>query len=218
MNPTPNSKIKVKRVPKRGVYDKETIYRILDKDFVCQLGFVYEGYPVVIPTIYGRKDDKLYFHGASTSRMLVNLEKGIDVCFSMMQVNGIVLARSAFHHSLNYESVVVFGKATLISDASEKMAALAVVSDQILKHRWEEARLPNAKEMKATKVLELTISEASAKVRIGPPGDDKPDYELDIWAGVLPIERHFGQPIADPVLRAGIEVPKSVKEALNPKP
>lgn len=218
MNPTPNPKTKVKRIPKRGVYDKETIYRILDKDFVCQLGFVYEGYPVVIPTIYGRKDDKLYFHGASTSRMLVNLEKGIDVCFSMMQVNGIVLARSAFHHSLNYESVMVFGKATLISDESEKMAALAVVSDQILKHRWEEARLPNAKEMKATKVLALTISEASAKVRTGPPGDDKPDYELDIWAGVLPIERHFGQPIVDPLLRAGIEIPKSVQEVLKPVP
>ena len=202
-------KTKVKRAPKRGHYDKETIYRILDNDFICQVGFVFNGYPVVIPTIYGRKDNCVYFHGASVSRMLVTMEEGVLISINVTQTDGIVLARSAFHHSLNYHSVTVFGQAELVTGEDERLEALKVVSDQIIPGRWEEARFPNAKELKATKVLKLDISEASAKIRIGPPSDEKGDYDLDIWAGVIPIEKRYGIPIADPELKAGIPTAKS---------
>ena len=202
-------KSKVKRAPKRGHYDKETIYKILDNDFICKVGFVYNGYPVVIPTIYGRKDNCVYFHGASVSRMLVSMEEGIPISINITQTDGIVLARSAFHHSLNYHSVTVFGQAELVTDPVERMEALKIVSDQIIPDRWEESRLPNEKELKATKVLKLDISEASAKIRTGPPSDEKADYDLDIWAGVIPIEKRYGQPIADPDLKAGIPMAKS---------
>ena len=202
-------KTKVKRAPKRGHYDQKTIYKILDDDFICQVGFVYNGYPVVIPTIYGRKDNFVYFHGASVSRMLVTMEEGIPISINITQTDGIVMARSAFHHSLNYHSVTVFGQAELVTDPIERMEALKIVSDQIIPGRWEEARLPNVKELKATKVLKLDIGEASAKIRTGPPSDEKADYELDIWAGVIPIEKKYGQPIADPDLKAGIPTSKS---------
>ena len=208
-------KTKVKRAPKRGHYDKTTIHQILDKDFICQIGFVYKDYPVVIPTIYGRKGDCLYFHGASVSRMLVTMEKGVKISLNVTQTNGIVLARSAFHHSLNYHSVTVFGQAELVTDANERMEALKVISDQIISGRWEETRLPNDKEMKATKVLKLQLTEASAKIRTGPPNDDKPDYELDIWAGVLPIVKKYGEPIADPKLKKGITIAESVLKLKN---
>lgn len=210
-------KTKVKRAPKRGFYDAETIFGILDKDFICQIGFVYNNYPVVIPTIYGRKKDCLYFHGASVSRMLTNMEKGIPISINVTQTNGIVLARSAFHHSLNYHSVTVFGQAEVVTDKKERLEALKVISDQIIPLRWEESRLPNTKEMKATKILKLQITEASAKIRTGPPNDDVPDYELPIWAGVLPIERNYGEPIADPKLKSGIAMPESVKNLTKKK-
>ncbi len=210
-------KTKLKRAPKRGHYDQETIYKILDDDFICQVGFVYNGYPVVIPTIYGRKDNCVYFHGASVSRMLVSMEEGVPISINITQTNGIVLARSAFHHSLNYHSVTVFGQAELVTDPIERMEALKIVSDQIIPDRWEESRLPNKKELKATKVLKLDISEASAKIRTGPPSDEKADYELDIWAGVIPIEKRYGQPIADPDLKTGIPIAKSALKLVNKK-
>ncbi|MGB5362928.1 MAG: pyridoxamine 5'-phosphate oxidase family protein [Aureibaculum sp.] len=203
------NKTKVKRAPKRGYYDTKTIYSILDNDFICQIGFVYNGYPVVIPTIYGRKDDILYFHGASVSRLLVTLEKGVPISLNVTQTNGIVLARSAFHHSLNYHSVTIFGEAALVTDEKERLDALKTVSDQIIPLRWEEARLPNKKELKATKVLKLRIKEASAKIRTGPPKDEKEDYDLDIWAGVIPMKTTYGSPVADPELKSGIPVAKS---------
>ncbi len=208
-------KTKVKRAPKRGHYDAETIHKILDSDFICQVGFVYNNYPVVIPTIYGRKEDTIYFHGASVSRMLVTMEKGVNISINVTQTDGIVIARSAFHHSLNYHSVTVFGQAELVTDTNERMEALKVISDQIIPLRWEEARLPNAKEMKATKVLKLKITEASAKIRTGPPIDDKADYNLDIWAGVIPIEKKYGQPITDPDLKAGVPVAESVLKLIK---
>jgi len=208
-------KTKVKRAPKRGHYDTETIYKILDNDFICQIGFVYNDYPVVIPTIYGRKDDCIYFHGASVSRMLVTMEKGVNISINVTQTDGIVLARSAFHHSLNYHSVTIFGQAELVTDPAERLEALKVVSDQIIPMRWEEARLPNAKELKATKVLKLKITEASAKIRTGPPKDEKEDYELDIWAGVIPIVKHYGEPIADPDLKRGIPIAESAKKLVT---
>lgn len=208
-----DNKSKVKRAPKRGIYDRETIYNILDKEFLCHVGFVHnQSYPVVIPTLYGRRGDKIYIHGASVSRLVKQVEKGIDVCISIASVQGLVLARSAFHHSANYESVVIFGKGKLVPD-EKKMEALKVISDQILKNRWEEARLPNAKEMKATKVIEIQIEEVSAKSRTGEPKDDLEDYELDIWAGVLPIEKSYGKPIPDSKLKEGVDIPQSVLEA-----
>ena len=210
-----SSKNKVKRVPKRGHYDHKTIYKILDAGFLCHLGFVVDGQPFVIPTSYGRDGDKIYLHGASTSRMLVNLEKGIPVCLTVTHLDGLVLARSAFHHSMNYRSVVLFGTAKLVEEEVEKDRALFVISEQILKDRWDESRLPNAKEMKATSVLCLTIDHASAKVRTGPPGDEKADYELPIWAGVVPLNQTWGIPENDPLLAEGISVPKSVTQLVK---
>lgn len=208
-------KTKVKRIPKRGFYDKETIYRILDNDFICQIGFVYKDYPVVIPTIYGRKGDVLYFHGASVSRMLQTMEKGIQISLNVTKTNGIVLARSAFHHSLNYESVTIFGHATLVENEEDKVEALHIISDQIIPERWEEVRAPNKKELNVTKVLQLKIEEASAKIRDEGVGDDKEDYMLDIWAGILPIVKSYGSPIADEKLKKGITLSKSVKKILK---
>lgn len=211
----PTKKTKVKRAPKRGFYDRETIYKILDTHFICQVAFVHEGYPVIIPTIFGRDNDNLYIHGATVSRMLVELEKGFPMSLNVTQTDGIVLARSAFHHSLNYQSVTIFGEATLVTNDEERYKALEIISDQIIPDRWDEVRLPNAKEMKATKILRIPITEASAKIRKGPPSDDKPDYGLPIWAGVVPINTSFGTPIADTVLDDKIPLPESVKTLLK---
>jgi len=211
----PKDKIRVRRIPKRGIYDRSEIYEILDKDCVCHVAFNYEGYPVIIPTIYGRKGDKLYLHGAGSSRMMKTLASGIPISIAVTQVNGIVLARSLFNSSMNYESVIVFGSAKMIEDPELKNEGLAVVSDQILKGRWEEARLPSAKELKATMLLEVTIEDASAKRREGHPGDEKADYDLNIWAGVVPIERSYGPLIPDAVLRPNIDPPKSTEKLYN---
>ncbi|MFK7972169.1 MAG: pyridoxamine 5'-phosphate oxidase family protein, partial [Bacteroidia bacterium] len=189
-------KTKVKRAPKRGHYDQETIFRILDEERVCHVGFVHEGFPVVIPTAYGRKDNVIYLHGANSSRMMTNLAEGVDVCVAVTQENGLVLAKSAFHHSMNYASVVVFGKAQKLTDPDEINVALKAISDHLLADRWEETRLPNAKELKATMVLALPLDEASAKIRTGPPSDDPADVDLDIWVGVLPLKRTYEAPEA----------------------
>lgn len=200
---------RVKRIPKRGHYDKTTVYEILDAGCVGHVGFAVDDQPFVIPTIYGRQGDTLFLHGATTSRLLVKLQQGIPVCVTVTQIDGLVLARSAFHHSMNYRSVMVFGNARLVP-AAEKVQALEVISEQILKGRWEEIRLPNAKELKATSVLALEIEQASAKIRTGPPGDEPEDYALPIWAGVLPIHTHYGLPEADPLLQEGLMIPPSV--------
>ncbi len=206
-----DDKIRVKRVPKRGIYDKKSIYQILDKEFMCTIAFIHAGIPVIIPTLYGRHENDLYLHGSTASRMMKTLKEGIELSLNVTIVNGLVLARSAFHHSANYESVVLFGKAIWIEDQEEKIQALKYVSDHIIKGRWEEARQPNDKELKATMLLKIPIEEASAKVRTGGPSDDKADYDLDIWAGLIPFKRTIEAPIPDEVLRAGIEVPDSVK-------
>lgn len=210
-----SDKTKVKRRPDRGFYDKETVYAILDKEFICQIAFVFEGYPVVIPTIYGRKDDSLYFHGANVSRMLQTMEQGVPVSINVTRTNALVLARSAFHHSLNYESVTVFGKAKLVQDDADKLEALKIISDQILTNRWSEVRLPSEKELNVTKVLKMTFSEGSAKIRNEGVGDDKEDYDLDIWAGLVPIHRSYGEAEPDDKLKSGIEIPDSVKSIEN---
>jgi len=205
-----DEKNKVKRIPKRGHYDQATVHEILDAGFLCHLGFTHHDQPFVIPTSYGREGNKIYLHGATTSRMMVNLEQGLPVCLTVTHLDGLVLARSAFHHSMNYRSAVCFGTAYKI-EGEEKLHALKVISDHILKDRWEESRQPLPKELKATTVLCLTIDQASAKIRTGPPGDDKPDYELPIWAGVVPCTQVWGKPEADPLLTDGIEMAGSVK-------
>jgi len=208
-------KTKVKRAPKRGFYDSETIYTILDNSFICQVAFVHNGHPVIIPTIYGRYNDHIYIHGATVSRMLKELEKGFPISVNVTQTNGIVLARSAFHHSLNYKSVTIFGEALLVANKDERMLALKIISDHIIPNRWEEVRLPNEKEMKATKIIKIPITEASAKIRTGPPIDDKQDYDLHIWAGVIPIKTTMDIPIADPLLKEGILIPESVNNLIK---
>ena len=211
----PSKKTKVNRAPKRGVYDKESIYKILDANYICQIAFVHEDFPVIIPNIYGRDKDHIYIHGATVSRMLLNLEKGFPISVNITQTDGIVLARSAFHHSLNYQSVTIFANASLVIDDLERLKALKIISDQIIPKRWEEVRLPSEKELKATKVIKIPISEASAKIRTGPPVDDKSDYDLPIWAGVIPIITTFESPISDPKLNAGIPISESVKKLMN---
>ncbi|MGV6844878.1 MAG: pyridoxamine 5'-phosphate oxidase family protein, partial [Lutibacter sp.] len=191
------------------------IYQILDKNFVAQIAFVFEDYPVVIPTIYGRKNNFLYIHGAPVSRMLKTLKNGIPISLNITEVNGIVLARSAFHHSLNYQSVTIFGKAKEVVDKDERNLALKIISDQIIPNRWDEVRLPNAKELKATQILKIEIEEASAKIRKGPPIDDKDDYDLPIWAGEIPIKKTFLKPIPDQKLNENVKISSSVINFLN---
>jgi len=203
---------KLGRLPDRGTHDRETIYRILDEGFLCHIGFSVDGQPFVIPTGYGRIGDNLYIHGSAASRMLRNLQKGVPVCFTVTLLDGLVLARSAFHHSMNYRSVVVLGTATLVHDHTEKMEALRAVTEQIIAGRWDEVRLPNDQELKATSVLKLALNEASAKIRTGPPKDDEEDYTLPIWAGVLPLNTKPGDPIVDSAMKVEAEIPKSVKK------
>ena len=199
---------KLKRLPKRGHFDRETVYEILDEGFICHVGFAPEGQPFVIPTGYARVDDQLYIHGSAASRMLRTLSGGVDACVTVTIIDGLVLARSAFHHSMNYRSVVIFGHATIVEDRDEKMAALVALSEHIIRGRWAEVREPTEQEMKATTVLSLPLVEASAKIRTGPPLDDEEDYAMSVWAGVVPLRLEAGEPIKDPRLPEGIEVPE----------
>ncbi len=169
----PTSRTRVVREPHRGVYDRETVNRILDEGLICHVGFVVDGQPYVIPTIYGRDGDVLYLHGSVASRMLRNLQQGIAVCITVTLVDGLVMARSVFNHSMNYQSVVILGTATLVADAAEKLAALRAVSEHVVPQRWDDARQPNEKELKVTSVLRIPIEEFSAKIRVGPPIDDE---------------------------------------------
>ncbi len=197
----------VRRIPKRGKYDHQTINKILDEGFLCHVGFNLEKQPFVIPTLYARIDDSIIIHGSSISRMLKNVSEGIKVCVTVTLVDGIVLARSAFHHSMNYRSVVVFGTGKVITEKGEKLAALKAVSDNVLKHRWEDSRQPTENELNVTSVIKIKIEDASAKIREGDPIDDKKDYETNFWAGILPVETKFGEPIADTRLDEKIELP-----------
>jgi nitroimidazol reductase NimA-like FMN-containing flavoprotein (pyridoxamine 5'-phosphate oxidase superfamily) len=197
----------LKRLPKRGVYDRDIVYGILDEGFICHVGFAVDGRPFVIPTGYARVDDQLYIHGSQASRMLRNLAEGVDVCVTVTLVDGLVLARSAFHHSMNYRSVVIFGRAAIVEQREAKLAALLAFSEHVIPGRWAEVRVPYEQELKATTVLALSLIEASAKVRSGPPLDDEEDYALNVWAGVIPLKVVAGQPISDPRLPEGIEPP-----------
>ncbi len=201
---------RVKRLPNRAAYDRETVYAILDAGFICHVGYVMDGQPYVIPTGYARIGDDLYIHGSSASRMLRNLAQGVDVCVTVTLVDGLVLARSAFHHSINYRSVVVLGNAKLVEDAAEKSKALEAFTEHVIPGRWPEIRWPSELELKATSVLKLPIEEASAKIRTGDPKDDEEDYAMDIWAGVLPLSTVPGEPIDDSRLEKKIPVPEHV--------
>lgn len=201
----------VRRLPSRGAYDETTIYSILDAGFLCHVGFVIDGQPFVIPTAYGRKDDILYFHGSVKSRMLDHLEKGAPVCVTVTHMDGLVLARSAFHHSMNYRSAVLFGTAWEIESPEEKNEALFCISEQILKGRWDEVRGPNPNELKATCVLAMKIEQASAKIRTGGPKDDAEDYGLPIWAGVVPASIQYQAAEPDPEMKTAFPTPESVK-------
>jgi nitroimidazol reductase NimA-like FMN-containing flavoprotein (pyridoxamine 5'-phosphate oxidase superfamily) len=204
---TPTGRTQVHRMPKRGVYDKGQVYKILDEGFLCHVGFVVEGQPFVIPTGYARSGDRLYLHGSSASRMLRTLHQGVDVCVTVTLVDAFVLARSGFHHSMNYRSVVVLGKATLVTDREEKLDALQSFTDHIVPGRWNEVRPPTDQELKATSVLSLPLDEVSAKMRTGGPIDDEEDYALPIWAGIVPVRTQLGEPLADERLSAGIPAP-----------
>ena len=204
-----DSRNKVKRVPGRGHYDQATAYAILDDAFICHISFVVDGQPFIIPTLYGREGNKIYVHGATTSRLIKHLEKGFPVSMAVTHLDGIVLARSAFHHSANYRSVVIYGTALPVDD-ERKEQALYIISENVLQGRWEESRKPYDKELKGTAVLEIEIEQASSKIRTGGPKDDKADYDLDIWAGVEPIKLEAKAPIADALLSEGIPVAKSV--------
>ncbi|HZP02391.1 MAG TPA: pyridoxamine 5'-phosphate oxidase family protein [Terriglobia bacterium] len=196
--PSPTPRTRVVREPDRAVYDREAVNRILDEAFLCHVGFSVEGQPFVIPTSYGRKDANLYIHGSAASRMLRQMKEGIPVCVTVTLLDGLVLARSVFNHSMNYRSVVILGRATLVDDAEEKLAALRVLSEHIIPGRWDDARQPNERELKATSVLRVPIEEFSAKVRTGPPIDDAEDYSFPTWAGVIPLEIKAGEAIIDP--------------------
>ena len=205
----------LRRLPKRGVYERDLVYPILDEAFICHVGFSVDGQPFVIPTGFGRVDDRLYIHGSQISRMLRKIAGGIDICVTVTLLDGLVLARSAFHHSMNYRSVVIFGRASMVDDSESKLAALRAFSEHVIPGRWDEARQPTEQELKATAVLSLPLEEASAKVRTGPPIDDEEDYALPVWAGVLPLSLVPGKPVPDPRLPAEIEVSESLRKFSN---
>jgi uncharacterized protein len=207
---TPTARTRVKRLPDRGKYDRETVFAILDEGLVCHVGFVADGQPYVIPTLFARIDDHLYIHGSAASRMLRTLSGGVQMCVTVTLVDGLVLARAAFHHSMNYRSVVVLGRASLIESREEKLQALEAFTEKIVRGRWADVRQPNESELKQTTVLALPLEEVSAKVRTGGPKDDKEDYDLPIWAGVLPLPVVPGAPIPDPQLRVKLDPPPYV--------
>ena len=210
-NYTPTTRTRLVREPDRAIYDRAAAYQILDEGFICHVGFVVEGQPFVIPTGYGRVDDNLYIHGSAASRMLRNLDQGIAVCVTVTLLDGLVLARSIFNHSMNYRSVVVLGTAVAVTDPKEKLEALRLLSEHILPGRWVESRQPNEKEIKATLVMRLPIAEFSAKVRQGPPVDDEEDYAFPTWAGVIPLSVVTGAPIDDARLMVGQVAPGYAK-------
>jgi hypothetical protein len=204
------SKTRLKRLPQRGSFDRRVVYDILDEAFVCHVGFVFEGAPIVIPTAYGRVGDTLYIHGSAASRMQRALAQEIPVCVTVTLLDALVLARSAFHHSVNYRSVVIFGAARVVEDPAEKMRALEAFTDHVIAGRWAEVREPNEQELKATTVLAIALEEVSAKIRTGPPKDDEEDMNIPVWAGELPVRMITGTPVPDPTMTQNFEIPDYV--------
>ncbi len=216
-SPAPSPRTRIKRVAENARYDRDTIEAILDAAIVCHLGFLQEGQPFVIPTLHARIGADVYVHGSAASRALRTLREGIDACLTVTLLDGIVLARSVFEHSVNYRSVVVLGRAAQVDHAEEKRAALQAFTEKLLPGRWVDARQPTAKELKATAVLRLPLDEASAKVRSGPPDDGgTPDAELDVWAGVIPLVVHALPPVPDPSLKPGVVLPEYARHFSRP--
>jgi nitroimidazol reductase NimA-like FMN-containing flavoprotein (pyridoxamine 5'-phosphate oxidase superfamily) len=207
---TPTSRTTLRRLPQRGEFDREAVYRIIDEGFVCHIAFVVDGQPYAVPTSYGRAGETLYIHGSAVSRMLRSLSGGISVCVTVTLIDGLVLARSAFHHSINYRSVMIFGTAIKVEDAEEKAAALRAFTEHVIPGRWSEVRQPNEQELKATTVLALPLVEVSAKVRTGPPKDDEEDLGFPVWAGVLPLRMTAQTPIDDSSLSSEFKPPSYV--------
>jgi len=204
---TPTERTALRRVPERGSFERERLEEILDEALVCHVGLAGEHGPVVIPMSYARAGDRLYLHGSSASRLLRSLRDGVEACVTVTLLDGLVLARSAFHHSVNYRSAVVFGTARELTDAAEKLAALRAIVEHVVPGRWSDTRGPSAKELARTLVLALPLDEASVKLRTGPPVDDEEDRELDHWAGVIPLRLEAAEPVRDPELRDGIPCP-----------
>ena len=207
MSRAPSPRTEVRRLPERGSYDRRLIDAILDEALICHVGFIYEGTPVVIPTIHARVGNTLYFHGSPASRMLRSMRSGDEVCVNVTLVDGVVVARAAFHNSMNYRSVVIFGRPRIVDDPDEKWAALEAVTEHVVPGRWADSRPMTEKEMKGTLVAALPISEASAKVREGGPKDEEADYELPIWAGVVPLATLPGDPVSAEGLRVDVPIP-----------
>jgi uncharacterized protein len=214
----PTERTTVKRLPARGVYDRAVVHQILDESLICHLGFSVDGQPFVIPTIYVRVGETIYVHGSPASRMLRTLEQGVPACVTVTHVDGLVLARSAFHHSMNYRSVVVFGTATVVDDPEQKFEILHALTNHLIRGRWEKIRQPSPEELRRTLVLAIPIDEASAKVRVGPPLDEEEDYALPVWAGVLPLRLTASEPIPDPRLAAKAAVPSYAARYDGPGP
>lgn len=206
---------RIRRLPKRGYYDKETIYQIIDEALICHVGLAENNQPFVIPTLIARVDDTILLHGASTSRMLKHIEAGHEVCVTVTHIDGLVLARSVFHHSMNYRSAVVFGQGYLLTDEQEKWAGLQAFTDKLLPGRWGDARVPNAVELKATSIVAIPMASASAKVRTGGPADDEEDLDLPVWAGVIPIIMQRGRPEEAADLKEGIELPNYIEKYVS---
>jgi len=206
---------KINRLPARGYYDKNTIYKIVDEALYCHVSFVQGNQPYIIPTIHARMGDKIVLHGAKGSRLLKHLAEGNEVCIAITLMDGLVLARSVFHHSMNYRSVVLFGKGKPLENKVKKLEALKAITDHLTPGRWEDAREPNEKELNATAVVSIDIDEASAKIRTGPPIDDEEDYNLPVWAGVIPISLKFDSPWNDPQLNKDIVLPDYIKDKIN---
>jgi nitroimidazol reductase NimA-like FMN-containing flavoprotein (pyridoxamine 5'-phosphate oxidase superfamily) len=214
----PTARTNVRRLPKRGVYDRAEVFKILDEALICHVGFNDEtGRPVVIPTGYGRTDDRLFLHGSAASRMLRGLAGGIPVCVTVTLLDAMVLARSAFHHSMNYRSVVIFGEAILLEDPGQKNEALRIISDHLVPGRWDDVRPPTPQELKGTSVLTVDLEEVSAKVRTGGPLDDEEDYSLPVWAGIIPLKMTPGGVIPDPNALTPIDPPRYATEYRRPQ-
>ncbi len=207
----PTEKTRVKRLHERGHYDRETVYAILDAGFICHVGYIIDDQPYVTPTSYWREGDRVYWHGSSASRMLRTISKGIKVCLTVTHVDGLVLARSGFHSSINYRAVMAFGEAEVIADEAHKRAALKAFMEHVTPGRWDTLRPVTSQELKGTTVLSMKLSEVSAKVRTGPPKDDEEDYALPIWAGVLPLRLVGGTPEPDPRLAQNVPIPEHAK-------
>jgi uncharacterized protein len=212
----PTERTRVVREPHRGSYDRDAIYKILDEGFVCHVGFSVDGQPYVIPTMFARVENDVYFHGSAASRMLRNLSDGLTVCLTVTLTDGLVLARSVFNHSMNYRSVVALGIASLIDRPEEKIAALRAFTEKILPGRWNDARQPSEKELKATSILRLPLTEVSAKMRVGPVEDDAADYQLNVWAGVIPLRLVAATPVRDERCDPAILVPRYAEDYQRP--